>query len=80
MNGNKIQITIVEDELMVSGMLTAWVARFRDMELVGCAADGVLSSSSIFGSLAGMVWPYARPKRRLKCYFWHQPVSLRPAW
>ena len=40
MNGNKIRIVIVEDELMVSGMLTAWVARFRDMELAGCAADG----------------------------------------
>ena len=40
MNGNKIQIAIVEDELMVSGMLTAWIARFRDLQLVGTAADG----------------------------------------
>jgi DNA-binding NarL/FixJ family response regulator len=40
MNGNKIQIAIVEDELMMSDILTAWIARFRDMEMVGCAADG----------------------------------------
>jgi two-component system, NarL family, response regulator NreC len=40
MNENKIQIAIVEDELMVSGMLAAWIARFRDLDLVGCAADG----------------------------------------
>lgn len=40
MNGNKIQIAIVEDELMVSGMLTAWISRFRDLQLVGTAADG----------------------------------------
>lgn len=40
MNGNRIRIAIVEDELMVSGMLTAWIARFRDLQLAGCAADG----------------------------------------
>ena len=39
-NVDRTRIAIVEDELMVSGMLTAWVARFRDMELAGCAADG----------------------------------------
>lgn len=25
---------------MVSGVLSAWIARFRDLQLVGCAADG----------------------------------------
>jgi DNA-binding NarL/FixJ family response regulator len=40
MNGKKIRIAIVEDELMVSGVLAAWIARFRDLQLVGCAADG----------------------------------------
>ena len=39
-NGNKIRIAIVEDELMMSGVLTAWISRFRDLQLVGCAADG----------------------------------------
>ena len=39
-SGNKIRITIVEDELMVSGVLTAWLGRFRDLQVVGCAADG----------------------------------------
>ncbi len=38
--GNKIRIVIIEDELMVSGTLTAWFARFHDLQLVGCAADG----------------------------------------
>jgi DNA-binding NarL/FixJ family response regulator len=36
----KTRIVIVEDELMLSGMLEAWLARFRDFEVVGCAADG----------------------------------------
>ena len=40
MNVNKIRIALIEDELMVSGMLEAWIARYRDLELVGCAADG----------------------------------------
>jgi DNA-binding NarL/FixJ family response regulator len=40
MNENKIRIAIVEDELMMSGVLTAWIVRFRDMQLVGSAADG----------------------------------------
>jgi len=40
MNSNKIRIAIIEDELMMSGVLTAWIARFRDLQLVGCAADG----------------------------------------
>ncbi len=40
MSQNKIRIAIVEDELMLSGVLTAWVARFRDLQLVGCANDG----------------------------------------
>lgn len=39
-NGNKIRVAIVEDELMMSGVLTAWIARFRDLQLVGCANDG----------------------------------------
>lgn len=40
MNGSKIKIAIVEDELMMSGVLTAWITRFRDLQLVGSAADG----------------------------------------
>lgn len=40
MNGKKIQIVLVEDEAMLSGVLTTWIARFRDLQLVGCAADG----------------------------------------
>ncbi len=40
MNEKKIRIAIVEDELMVSGMLTSWIGRFRDLQLVGTAADG----------------------------------------
>lgn len=40
MNVNKIRIVLIEDELMVSGMLEAWIGRYRDLELVGCAADG----------------------------------------
>lgn len=39
-NQNKIRIAIVEDELMMSGMLKAWLARFRDFTVVGCASDG----------------------------------------
>ena len=37
---SKIRIALIEDELMVSGTLQAWIARHRDLELVGCAADG----------------------------------------
>ncbi|HEX5400181.1 MAG TPA: response regulator transcription factor [Verrucomicrobiae bacterium] len=37
---NKCRIAIVEDELLVSGGLQAWIARHRNWELVGCAADG----------------------------------------
>jgi DNA-binding NarL/FixJ family response regulator len=37
---NKIRIAIIEDEIMVSGMLKAWVSKYRDLEVVGCAADG----------------------------------------
>ncbi|HEX5398367.1 MAG TPA: response regulator transcription factor [Verrucomicrobiae bacterium] len=40
MNENKIRIALVEDEAMVSGMLKAWISKYRDLELVGCAADG----------------------------------------
>jgi DNA-binding NarL/FixJ family response regulator len=40
MNMKKIRIAIIEDEMMVSGMLEAWIGRYRDLELVGCAADG----------------------------------------
>ena len=40
MNTKKIRIAVIEDELMVSGVLDAWIARYRDLELVGCAADG----------------------------------------
>jgi DNA-binding NarL/FixJ family response regulator len=40
MNNKKISLVLIEDELMVSGMLQIWLARYRDMELVGCAADG----------------------------------------
>jgi two-component system, NarL family, nitrate/nitrite response regulator NarL len=39
-NVNKIRIVVVEDELMLSGVLTAWIARFRDLQLVGCAGEG----------------------------------------
>lgn len=38
--GKKIRIAIVEDEVMVSTMLQAYLTRYRDLELVGCAADG----------------------------------------
>ncbi len=38
--GNRIRIAVVEDELMVSGALAAWIARFRDLQLAGTAADG----------------------------------------
>ena len=40
MNVNKIRVAIVEDELMMSGMLSAWISRFHDLQVVGCAADG----------------------------------------
>lgn len=40
MGKNKIRIVIIEDEMMVSGMLKAWISKFRDLELAGCAADG----------------------------------------
>jgi len=40
MNTKKIRIVIVEDELMLSGVLKLWIARYRDFELAGCAADG----------------------------------------
>ncbi len=40
MSVKKIRIAIVEDELMLSGALKNWISRFRDLELVGCAADG----------------------------------------
>lgn len=36
----KTRILIVEDELMVSGILKLWFSRHRDFELVGCAGDG----------------------------------------
>ena len=36
----KTSIVIIEDELMVSGMLKAWLTRFRDLSVVGTAADG----------------------------------------
>jgi DNA-binding NarL/FixJ family response regulator len=39
-NSKKIRVAIIEDELMMSGALTAWIARFHDLQLVGCAADG----------------------------------------
>ena len=40
MSAKKTRIAIVEDELMLSGALAAWIARYRDLQLVGCAADG----------------------------------------
>lgn len=40
MSAEKIRIVIVEDELLVSGMLKVWIGRYRDLQLVGCAADG----------------------------------------
>jgi DNA-binding NarL/FixJ family response regulator len=40
MNEEKIRVAVVEDELMVSGMLKVWIGRFRDLQLVGNAADG----------------------------------------
>jgi DNA-binding NarL/FixJ family response regulator len=40
MNMNKIRIALIEDELMMSGMMEAWIGRYRDLELVGTAADG----------------------------------------
>ena len=35
MNAEKIRIVIVEDELMMSGVLKAWIRRFHDLQLVG---------------------------------------------
>lgn len=40
MNAKKIRIVIVEDELMMSGVLKAWIGRFHDLQLVGSAEDG----------------------------------------
>lgn len=40
MNEEKIRLAIVEDELLVSGMLKVFLARYRDVQLVGTAADG----------------------------------------
>jgi two-component system, NarL family, nitrate/nitrite response regulator NarL len=40
MSQTKIRLIIVEDELLVSGMLRTWLRRYPDLELVGCAADG----------------------------------------
>jgi two-component system nitrate/nitrite response regulator NarL len=40
MSTQKIRIAVIEDELILSGMFSAWLTRFRDLELVGCAADG----------------------------------------
>lgn len=40
MNPEKTRLVIVEDELMVSGMLQAWLRRYPDIELAGCATDG----------------------------------------
>ena len=37
MNLKMIRIAVIEDERMVSGMLEAWMGRYRNMELVGCA-------------------------------------------
>lgn len=36
----KTRIAIVEDEQMMSGVLKAWLGRFRDLTVVGCASDG----------------------------------------
>ena len=36
----KIRIVIVEDELLLSSMLQELLARFRDLTVIGCAADG----------------------------------------
>ena len=40
MNEDKIRLAIVEDELLISGMLKVWLTHFRDVQVVGCAADG----------------------------------------
>jgi DNA-binding NarL/FixJ family response regulator len=40
MNGERTSLVIVEDELLVSGVMQAWIYRYRDLELLGCAADG----------------------------------------
>lgn len=37
---SKNRIAIIEDELLVSAGLQAWITRYRNWELVGCAADG----------------------------------------
>jgi DNA-binding NarL/FixJ family response regulator len=36
----KIRLVIVEDELLLSGMLRMWFRRYPDIELAGCADDG----------------------------------------
>jgi DNA-binding NarL/FixJ family response regulator len=40
MHPGKTRMVIVEDELLVSGMFKVLINRYRDLELVGCAADG----------------------------------------
>jgi len=40
MNEEKIRLAIVEDELLISGMLKVWLVHFRDVQIIGCAADG----------------------------------------
>ncbi|TAK91319.1 MAG: response regulator transcription factor [Verrucomicrobia bacterium] len=40
MTEGRIQIAIIEDELLLAETLAAWVARHAEFQLVGCAADG----------------------------------------
>ena len=40
MSEAKIRVAIIEDELILSRVLKAWIVRFRDLEVVGTAADG----------------------------------------
>jgi DNA-binding NarL/FixJ family response regulator len=39
-NQKKTRIAIVEDELLLANMLEDLLSRFRDLTVVGCAADG----------------------------------------
>jgi len=40
MSDKRIRIVVVEDERLMSGMLQIWIGRYRDLQLVGSAADG----------------------------------------
>jgi two-component system, LuxR family, secretion system response regulator SsrB len=40
MNDEKIRLVIVDDELLVAGMVKVWLSHFRDVQVLGTAPDG----------------------------------------